>query len=133
MREQEHDGAGLPSATTELKTRLETLARLQGELLRRKAETAAIGGGIAFAGIMLLALSVLVGLAAIAAGVATVLEPWLAILILFGGLVLIGLVLVAVGVALVKRKTRGESAEAGRIDQAIPALEGAPTGSPDNG
>ena len=133
MPEQGSDAAGIASVAAELKTRLETLGRLQGELLRRKARTAAIGGGIALAGIMLLAVSVLVGLAAIAAGIATALEPWLAILILFGGLVTLGLVLAAIGVAIVKRKARSGSEKTGQIDQALPALTSPSTGAAENG
>jgi hypothetical protein len=127
------DAAGVASLAAELKTRFETLARLHGELLRRKAQTAAIGGGIALAGIMLLVVSVLVGLAAIAAGLATVLEPWLAILILFGGLVILGLVLVGLGVAIIKRKARSGSEKSGQIDQALPALTSSSTGAAENG
>lgn len=93
----------------EIAERARTLARLELELasfeLRRKAS--ALGGGVA-----LLAAGALLGLFAVgfllataAAGLATALPTWVALLVVGGSLVLAATVAAFVGVGLVRRGT----------------------------
>src|SRR6185295_7186306 len=84
-----------------------TLARLELELaaLEIKQKVAALGIGIGLvvgAGVFLFYATGF-GLAAAAAGLATVVSTWLALLIVFGALVLLGVVLALVGMGLIKK------------------------------
>jgi hypothetical protein len=100
---------GVAAGVHEIAERAGTLARLEMELasfeLRRKA--AALGGGVG-----LLAVAVLLGLFALgfllataAAGLATALPTWLALLIVVVSLVLVAVVAAALGAALLRRAT----------------------------
>jgi hypothetical protein len=100
---------GVAGGVHEIAERARTLARLELELasfeLRRKA--AALGGGVA-----LLAVAALLGLFALgfllataAAGLATALPTWLALLIVAVALVLVAVLAAALGAALVRRAT----------------------------
>ena len=70
-----------------------------------RASTAALGVGIGLTGGagILAFLALCFGLAAAAAGIATTLPVWAALLIVCGGLLLIGAILGAIGVSLLKK------------------------------
>jgi hypothetical protein len=106
-RETEQRGVG--PAAKEVAEHASTLARLELELaaIEIKRKVAALGMGIglvAGAGVfMLFALGF--GLAAGAAALALVVSIWVALLIVFGGLVLFSLVLALVGLSAIKKGT----------------------------
>ena len=103
------DRRGVGPAAKEVAEHASTLARLELELaaLEIKQKVAALGIGIGLvigAGVFLF-YGVGFGLAAGAAGLATVVSTWLALLIVFGALLLLGVVLALVGMSLIKRGT----------------------------
>jgi hypothetical protein len=88
---------GVGTAAKEVAERASALARLEMELaaleLRRKVKKLGLGIGLG-AGAALFALFALgFGLAAAAAAIATAVSTWVALLIVFGGLVLVALLL----------------------------------------
>jgi membrane protein len=109
MPTRDADGMGMGTAAKQVAEHASALARLEMELagleLKRKIGNlgAGIGLGIVAAVFSLFALGF--GLAAGAAGLATFLETWLAILIVFGGLLFLTLLLAALAVRRVKKGT----------------------------
>ena len=103
------DGTGLGAAAKQVAERAGAIARLEIELaqLELKHKVASLGAGIALAVVAgVFALFALgFGLAAAAAGFATFLPTWLALLIVFGILLLLALVLGLVGLRRIKRGT----------------------------
>jgi Putative Actinobacterial Holin-X, holin superfamily III len=98
---------GVGPAAKNVAEHASTLARLELELaaLEVKKKVAALGIGIGLligAGVSLFYATGF-GLAAAAAGLATVVSTWLALLIVFGALVLLGVVLALVGKGLIKK------------------------------
>jgi len=109
MPTPETERRGVSPAAKEVAEHASTLARLELELaaLEIKQKVAALGIGIGLvvgAGVFLF-YGVGFGLAAGAAGLATVVSTWLALLIVFGALLLLGVVLALVGMNLIKRGT----------------------------
>jgi Putative Actinobacterial Holin-X, holin superfamily III len=109
MPTPETERRGVGPAAKEVAEHASTLARLELELaaLEIKQKVAALGIGIGLvigAGVFLF-YGVGFGLAAGAAGLATVVSNWLALLIVFGALLLLGVVLALVGMSLIKRGT----------------------------
>jgi len=109
MPTPETERRGVGPAAKEVAGHASTLARLELELaaLEIKQKVAALGIGIGLvigAGVFLF-YGVGFGLAAGAAGLATVVSTWLALLIVFGALLLLGVVLALVGMSLIKRGT----------------------------
>jgi membrane protein implicated in regulation of membrane protease activity len=103
------DGTGLGAAAKQVAERAGAIARLELELaqLELKQKIASLGAGIALAVVAgVFALFALgFGLAAAAAGFATFLPTWLALLIVFGILLLLALVLGLLGLRRIKRGT----------------------------
>ena len=109
MPTPETERRGVGPAAKEVAEHASTLARLELELaaLEIKQKVAALGIGIGLvvgAGVFLF-YGVGFGLAAGAAGLATVVSTWLALLIVFGALLLLGAVLALVGMSLIKKGT----------------------------
>jgi hypothetical protein len=109
MPTPETERRGVGPAAKEVAEHASTLARLELELaaLEIKQKVAALGIGIGLvvgAGVFLF-YGVGFGLAAGAAGLATVVSTWLALLIVFGALLLLGVALALVGMSLIKRGT----------------------------
>jgi hypothetical protein len=109
MPTPETERRGVGPAAKEVAEHASTLARLELELaaLEIKQKVAALGIGIGLvvgAGVFLF-YGVGFGLAAGAAGLATVVSTWLALLIVFGVLLLLGAVLALVGMSLIKKGT----------------------------
>jgi putative superfamily III holin-X len=100
---------GLGPAARQVAEHASTLARLEVELatLELKRKVAALGIGIGLVvGAALFGLYALgFGLAAAAAGIATTLPLWAALLIVFGTLVLLALVLGLVGLGAIRKGT----------------------------
>lgn len=105
MQETEHESLGanereahgLAGAAKQLAERASTLIRLELELagleLKRKAGLLGTGIGLAVGAAVLVFYGIGFGLAAIAAGIATATSVWLALLIVFIGLLLVAGVL----------------------------------------
>jgi hypothetical protein len=95
--ETERETTGLGVAAKLVAERASTLVRLELELaaleLKRKVIALATGIGFALGAALLLVLALWFGIAAAAAGIATALSVWAALLIVTGGLVLLALVL----------------------------------------
>ena len=109
MPTPETERRGVGPAAKEVAEHASTLARLELELaaLEIKQKVAALGIGIGLvigAGVFLF-YGVGFGLAAGAAGLATVVSTWLALLIVFGALLLLGAVLALVGMSMIKKAT----------------------------
>lgn len=85
------------------------LARLEMELasleLKRKATKVGIGAALLIGAGLFGLYAVGFGFAAIAAALATVLSTWLALLIVFGGLLLVTGLLAMIGLGLLKKGT----------------------------
>ncbi len=103
------DGARLGTAAKQVAERAGAIARLELELaqLELKQKVASLGAGIALAVVAgLFALFALgFGLAAAAAGFATFLPTWLALLIVFGIVLLLAIVLGLLALRRIKRGT----------------------------
>ena len=109
MPTPETERRGVGPAAKEVAEHASTLARLELVLaaLEIKQKVAALGIGIGLvvgAGVFLF-YGVGFGLAAGAAGLATVVSTWLALLIVFGALLLLGAVLALVGMSMIKKAT----------------------------
>jgi Flp pilus assembly protein TadB len=106
-RETEHRGVG--SAAKEVAEHASTLARLELELaaieLKRKVAALGIGIGLVGAAGIFLLFALGFGLAAGAAALALVVSTWVALLIVFGGLLLFSLVLAFIGLRAIKKGT----------------------------
>jgi hypothetical protein len=105
----ETERRGVGPAAKEVAEHASTLARLELELaaleIKQKVAALGIGIGLVIGAGVLLFYGVGFGLAAGAAGLATVVSTWLALLIVFGALLLLGVVLALVGMSLIKRGT----------------------------
>lgn len=101
------NGIGLSGATKRVADHARSFVRLELQLamaeMRRKF--AALAAGIALAAVAaVLALAALAfGLAAAAAGIATALPVWLALLVMFGGLLLLAAILGGIGAVLLRK------------------------------
>lgn len=103
------DERGLGAAAKEVAERASAIARLEVELaqLELKKKVASLIGGIVLAavGAVLGLFALGFGLAAAAAGFATFLPTWLALLIVFGIVLLLALVFGLIGLRRIKRGT----------------------------
>lgn len=117
MPERQPEPPGVSNALQSVTERLSAIAKLEGELagreVNRKMRKLLVAIVLAISGAVLLGLAVVVALAAIAAGLATAVDPWLAILILFGGLVAVALAVLIPALIIFRR------AEAPKPDQAL--------------
>jgi Putative Actinobacterial Holin-X, holin superfamily III len=98
---------GIRGSVSQVVAHLRALSQLERELARRemarKGATGGTGAGL-FVGAGILALFALgFGLAAIAAGLALVVDWWLALLIVFAALVVVVAVLVLVGRTMIRK------------------------------
>jgi membrane protein implicated in regulation of membrane protease activity len=91
--ETEHENAGLGATVKSVSERASSLVRLELELaaleLKRKVTSIAVGIGLALTAAVLLVFALGFGLATIAAGIATAVSWWLALLIVTAGIVLV--------------------------------------------
>jgi hypothetical protein len=108
-RETEAETTSLGVAAKLVAERASTLVRLEMELaaaeLKRKMIALAAGIGLALGAALLLVLALWYGVGAAAAGIATTLPVWAALLIVTGGLVLFALILGAFAYLAFKRGT----------------------------
>ena len=107
--ETEHDAPGLGATVKSVSERASALVRLELELaaleLKRKASSLAVGIGLALGAAVLLVFAVGFGLATIAAGIATAVSWWLALLIVTVGILLVAGLLGLLGVWKIKQGT----------------------------
>jgi uncharacterized membrane protein YqjE len=108
-RETEHDSPGLGATVKSVSERASSLVRLELELaaleLKRKATSLAVGIGLAVTAAVLMLFVVGFGLATIAAGLATAVSWWLALLIVTIGVLLVAGLLAFLGVRAIKNGT----------------------------
>jgi membrane protein implicated in regulation of membrane protease activity len=101
------DGSGLSAAAKLVADRARSVVRLELQLaaaeLKKKAATLGVGLGLLAAAALFAFFMVGFALAAIAAGLATGVSWWLALLIVTLGLLVLAAALAAVGVPLVKK------------------------------
>ena len=101
---------GLSGATKRVADHARSIVQLEIQLaateLKRKVAALAIGIGLGAGAALFGLLAILFGLAAATAGIATALPVWLALLIMFGGLLLLAAVLGAVGAALLRKGSK---------------------------
>jgi hypothetical protein len=106
-RDAEHPGVG--TAAKQVAEHASALARLELELagleLKRKAGALGAGAGLAVGAAVLVVYAVGFLFATIAAGLATAMDTWLALLIVTVGLLVIAAILGLVGLRLIKRGT----------------------------
>ena len=107
--ETEHETPGLGATVKSVSERASSLVRLELELaaleVKRKIASLGIGIGLALAAAVLLVFALGFGLATIAAGIATALPWWAALLIVTVGVLLIAGVLGMLGVRAIKKGT----------------------------
>jgi hypothetical protein len=100
---------GIRASAQGVVAHLRALVQLERELARaemqRKGATLGAGAGVAAAAVLMAPFAVGFGLAALAAGLALVVDWWLALLIVFALLVVLVFVLVVVARALFQRGT----------------------------
>lgn len=117
MPEPQPDQPGVSSAVQSVTERLTAIARLEAELasreFRRKMRSRLIAIMLAATSAVLIGFAVAALLAAIAAGFATIVDPWLAVLIL------VGILLAAAAVFLIPAVIIFRRAEAPTPDQAL--------------
>src|ERR1051325_3511111 len=105
--ETEHETTSLGTAAKLVAERASTLVRLELELaaleLKRKFVALGLGIGLALGAALFLLFALGFGIAAVAAGIATAMSTWAALLIVTGGLVLIALVLGGIAVMKLKK------------------------------
>jgi hypothetical protein len=105
----ENGGPGIGGAAKQVAEHASTLARLEMELagleLKRKISNLGIGIGLALTAAVFALYALGFGFATVAAALATFLATWLALLIVFGGLLLIAIILGLVGLNRIKRGT----------------------------
>jgi hypothetical protein len=101
--------SGLGPAVKQVTEHASTLARLEVELatleLKRKVAALGVGIGMLVAAGLFALYGLGFGLAAAAAGLATVLDTWLALLIVTGALFLLVAILALLGIKTVKKGT----------------------------
>src|ERR1051325_4717694 len=98
--ETEHETTSLGTAAKLVAERASTLVRLEMELA-----ALGIGSGLALGAVVFLLYALGFGLAAAAAGIATALPWWAALLIVFGALFVLALILGAVAAMMFGRGT----------------------------
>jgi uncharacterized membrane protein YqjE len=107
--ETEHETPGLGATVKSVSERASSLVRLELELaaleLKRKVTSLAVGIGLALTAAVLMVFALGFGLATIAAGIATALPWWAALLIVTGGIVLVAGLLGLLGVRSIKKGT----------------------------
>ena len=103
------ENAGLGAAARQVAEHASAVARLEVELagleLKRKVANLGLGIGLTIGAAVFGLFALGFGLAAAAAALALVLDTWLALLIVFGGLLLIAILLGVVGLSRIKRGT----------------------------
>jgi hypothetical protein len=104
------NGLGLSGATKRVADHARSIVQLEIQLaateLKRKVAALAIGIGLGAGAALFGLLAILFGLAAATAGIATALPVWLALLVMFGGLLLLAGMLGAVGAALLRKGSK---------------------------
>jgi uncharacterized membrane protein YqjE len=107
--ETEHETPGLGQTVKSVSERASSLVRLELELaaleLKNKVAALGVGIGLALGAAVLLVFALGFGLATIAAGIATALPWWAALLIVTAGIVLVAAVLGLLGVRSIKKGT----------------------------
>jgi uncharacterized membrane protein YqjE len=107
--ETEHETAGLGATVKSVSERASSLVRLELELaaleVKRKIASLGIGIGLALAAAVLLVFALGFGLATIAAGIATALPWWAALLIVTIGIILVAALLGWLGMRSIKKGT----------------------------
>jgi uncharacterized membrane protein YqjE len=105
--ETEHENPGLGATVKSVSERASSLVRLELELaaleLKRKVASLGIGIGLALTAAVLMVFAIGFGLATIAAGIATAVAWWIALLIVTAGIVLVAGVLGLLGVRSIKK------------------------------
>jgi putative superfamily III holin-X len=105
----ENGGPGIGGAAKQVAEHASALARLEMELagleLKRKIANLGIGIGLAITAAVFALYALGFGFATVAAALATFLATWLALLIVFGGLLLIAIILGLIGLNRIKRGT----------------------------
>lgn len=108
-QETEREAPGLGETAKSVAEHASTLVRLELELatleLKRKFSSLAIGIGLAVAAAVLILYALGFGLASAAAGLATAIPTWAALLVVTGAVTLIALVLGALGQRAIKKGT----------------------------
>jgi putative superfamily III holin-X len=98
--------AGVGPAAKQVAEHASALARLEMELasleVKEKVAKLGIGAGLVVAAAIFALFGIGFGLAAAAAAIATVLSTWIALLIVFGGLLLLAGLLALIGSGLIK-------------------------------
>jgi uncharacterized membrane protein YqjE len=107
--ETEHDSPGLGTSAKGVAEHASALVRLEMELaaleLKRKASQLGIGIGLALGAALFLLFALGFGLATIAAGIATALPWWAALLIVTIGVLLVAAILGLLGMRLINKGT----------------------------
>jgi uncharacterized membrane protein YqjE len=107
--ETEHETPGLGATVKSVSERASSLVRLELELaaleVKRKIASLGIGIGLALAAAVLLVFALGFGLATIAAGIATAVAWWLALLIVTVGIVLVAGLLGWLGMRSIQKGT----------------------------
>jgi len=108
-QETEHETPGLGTTVKSVSERASSLVRLELELaaleLKRKVSSLAVGIGLALTAAVLLVFALGFGLATIAAGIATAVAWWIALLIVTVGIVLVAGLLGFLGMRSIKKGT----------------------------
>jgi hypothetical protein len=101
--------AGVGAAAKQVAEHASALARLEIELasleLKRKAANIGLGAGLLIGAALFGLFAIGFGLAAAAAAIATALSTWLALLIVFGGLILLAGIFAGAGIGRFKAGT----------------------------
>jgi uncharacterized membrane protein YqjE len=109
MPTRETESPGVGAAAKQVAEHASTLARLEVELasleLKSKVAALGIGAGLTIAAAIIALFALGFGLAAGAVALAIVLDAWLALLLVFAGLLLLAGVLVLIGLNMLKRGT----------------------------
>jgi hypothetical protein len=109
MPTRETESPGVGAAAKQVAEHASTLARLEVELasleLKSKVAALGIGAGLTIAAGVFALFALGFGLAAGAAALAIVLDAWLALLLVFAGLLLLTGVLALIGLNMLKRGT----------------------------
>ena len=107
--ETEHETPGLGATVKTVSERASSLVRLELELaaleVKRKIASLGIGIGLALAAVVLLVFALGFGLATIAAGIATAVAWWLALLIVTVGILLVAGLLGWLGMRSIQKGT----------------------------
>jgi Putative Actinobacterial Holin-X, holin superfamily III len=100
---------GVGGAAKNVAEHASALARLEMELaqleLKKKVTKIGIGAGLMIGAALFGLFAIGFGLAAAAAGIATALSTWLALLIVFGGLLILAGILAGIGMSRLKAGT----------------------------